>query len=115
MKTFVILAALLTTPIVAFAEDAKPPATQPAQDARLVPAMRDGKLVGLKIYAIRPGGRCDAAKLLNGDTILAVDDVPVTTDAGALAFHDKVIGGSADAVITVTRRGTTVKVTSKAR
>jgi type II secretory pathway component PulC len=115
MKTFVILAALLTTPVVAFAEDANPPATQPAQEARLVPAMRDGKLVGLKIYAIRPGGRCDAAKLQNGDTILAVDDVSVATDTGSVTFHDRVIDGGADATITVLRRGATVKLTSKAK
>jgi len=86
------------------------------KDARLVPVMRDGVFVGLKVYAIKAGGRFDqpTAKFLAGDTIEQIDGEPVTTDAGTRALHAKVIEGSADAQVTVRRRGELVTLHSRA-
>ena len=54
-----------------------------AQSARVVPTLRDGKLIGVKLYAIRPGSPLAAIGLENGDTLRAINDIPLTTpDAG---------------------------------
>lgn len=107
------LALALLAPTAALA-DSPPAASEPAKDGRLVPAIRNGKPEGLKVYAIRAGGRFDQAKFENGDTILTVDDQPVTEQAGALALYDRVIGGKADATVVVTRKGEKVTLQSKA-
>jgi hypothetical protein len=122
MKTFRALALglLLATPLPALADDSpsKPAPAEAAavRDARLVPVLREGAFVGLKVYAIRPGGRFDQPQspFHNGDTIEEIDHVPVTSDTGTTALHDKVIVGKADAVVTVRRAGKVVMLTSKA-
>jgi type II secretory pathway component PulC len=118
MKTFrALFLGLALTSIVApaYAEDAKPPATPiaPAKDARLVPVLKDGKFAGIKVYAIKPGGRFDQAKFQNGDTVEKIDGVPLADDGGR-ALHEKVIEGKADATVTVRRRGKAVELKSKA-
>jgi S1-C subfamily serine protease len=116
MKKLALLAALIAAPAIAFADDAKPPAQQQQpQDARLVPALRDGQPVGLKVYAIRPGGRFAQAAFENGDTIEAIDEEPVITEAGRRALFDKVVNGTADATVTVRRKGALMKLTSRAK
>lgn len=45
--------------------------------ARVVPAMKDGKLDGFQLYAIRPASPRAALGLENGDTAVAVNDVPL--------------------------------------
>ncbi|MBA3538337.1 MAG: hypothetical protein H0T79_01800 [Deltaproteobacteria bacterium] len=117
MKALLLsLGCLLATPLVAHADSAKPEETTPIKDARLVPVMTNGVFVGLKVYAIRAGGRFDQpqARFAYGDTIELVDGVAVTTDAGSVALHDKVILGKADAVVTVRRQAQLVKLASKA-
>jgi hypothetical protein len=115
MKKLLVAACLFVAPAVAMAEDNSPPSSTAIKDARLVPAMKDGALVGLKIYAIRPGGRFDQpqAPFLNGDTIQSVDGVFVMLEAGAKALHDNVIEGKADAEVVVLRKGATVTLASK--
>ena len=116
MKKLLVAACLFVAPALAVAEDKSPPAPETTKDARLVPAMKNGVFVGLKIYAIRPGGRFDhpQCRFQNGDTIQSVDDVSVTLDAGATALRDKVIAGRADAVVVVLRKGASVTFTCKA-
>ncbi|MBA3394977.1 MAG: hypothetical protein H0T89_20190 [Deltaproteobacteria bacterium] len=108
---------LVAFPGPAFA-DTPPSTTAPTtSDARLVPVIRDGVFVGLKVYAIRAGGRFDqpTAKFHAGDTIEQIDGVAVTTDAGTRALHDKVVEGRGDATITIKRAGKPVTLHSKAR
>ncbi len=42
---------------------------------KLVPAMRDGKVQGLKVYEMTPGTFVDAIGLVNGDVLVAIDGV----------------------------------------
>jgi type II secretory pathway component PulC len=58
-----------------------------ARSARIVPALRDGKPSGVKIYAIRPGSLLAAIGLENGDTLRAVNDVPISTAESALEVY----------------------------
>jgi len=117
MKTLLVtFGLLLTTPAMVSADDATRPGQPTAlKDARLVPAMKDDVFVGFKVYAIRTGGRFDQpqARFHNGDTIESIDGVAVTTEAGSTALHDKVILGTADAVVTVRRNGQLVTLASK--
>jgi len=119
MKTFALALAFLLLPALAAADDAPTERSGEQQtiDARLVPLVRDGVFVGLKVYAIKPGGRFDqpTARFRAGDTIEQIDGEAVTTDAGTRALHDKVVRGTADATVTVRRAGTLVTLYSKAR
>jgi general secretion pathway protein C len=49
---------------------------------RAVPVLRSGQASGIKLYAIRPLSPFAALGLENGDTLLAVNDVPISL-AGA--------------------------------
>ncbi len=108
---------LVGSPGPAFAETPPSTTAPTTSDGRLVPVLRDGVFVGLKVYAIRPGGRFDqpTAKFQAGDTIEQIDGVAVTTDAGTLALHDKVIEGRGDATVSIKRAGKPVTLHSKAR
>lgn len=112
----IVAGCLLAAPAVQAEPPAPPPAEREVRDARLVPTLKDGVLVGLKVFAIKPGGRFDQpqARFANGDLIVAIDDAPASTDAGQRALVDKVIDGKADAVVTVERRGARLTLHSKA-
>lgn len=115
MKILLLAFGLALAPALAGADPSPPSHSDlAAAGARLVPALRDGKPEGLKVYAIRPGSRFDAIGLRNGDTILRVDGVSVVTDAGAHALVDKVIAGKADATIAIRRKGAATTIESKA-
>jgi len=106
MKKLVVALVLAAfVPSIALAEQAAPPKADVEREARFVPAMRDGKPEGYKVYAIRAGGRFDKAGLKNGDTITHVNGTSATlAEAGpALA---QMMDGSAEVKVTVTRKGT---------
>ncbi len=112
-----VIGLLVISPTLADADDTASPVASPnTKDARLVPLRKDGVVVGLKVYAIRAGGRFDqpSDKFNAGDTIVSVDGVPVTTDAGTTALYRKVIGGAADAAVIVIRNDRRITLTSKA-
>lgn len=116
MKTFIIGVALaLHVPATASA-DSRPATSESRQEGRLVPVSRDGTPIGLKVYAIRPGGRFDqpTARFQNGDTIESVDGVSVLEEAGVAALYGNVIGGKADATVVVLRHGERITLASKA-
>lgn len=113
----VLLGSLLLAPMTASAEEAAPPAkTVEVKDARLIPAMRDGVFTGMKVYAIRAGGRFDQphGPFSNGDTIVQVDGKPMADTEAGIALRDRVILGKADVVVVVERKGQRVTLTSKA-
>ena len=116
MKLLFVFGLSLATPLFGRADDAPPIRSADVRDARLVPTMKEGVFVGLKVYAIRPGGRFaqPQAPFENGDLIEAIDGVAVVTDEGTRALHDKVILGKADAIVTVQRRGAAIGLASKA-
>lgn len=117
-RAIVLVTSFVAAPTVVLADPA--PSEHPLDPAtahgRLVPVMRDGAFIGLKVYAIKAGGRFDqpTAKFQNGDTILAVDGEAVTTDAGTRALHDKVLLGKADATVSLQRAGKAMTLQSKA-
>ena len=57
--------------------------------ARIVPTLRHGSLVGVKLYAIRPGSPLTAIGIENGDTLRAINDVPIASPDAVL----EVVGG----------------------
>ncbi len=83
-----MLAVLLTAGVVSITQgDARPQSvSNRVLEVRFVPLVRDGRLVGLKVFAIRDGSRYERAALRNGDTIEAIDGAWVLhhTDAAKL-------------------------------
>jgi type II secretory pathway component PulC len=55
-----------------------------AASARIVPAFRDGAPIGVKLYAIRPDSALALLGLQNGDTLIALNDVPASSPDVAL-------------------------------
>ncbi len=58
-----------------------------ARAARVVPTLRDGQFIGVKLYAIRPDSPLAAIGFQNGDTVRAINDVPLTTPDLALEVY----------------------------
>jgi len=58
-----------------------------AGSARVVPTLTDGVPAGIKLYAIRPGSLLATIGLENGDTVRAINDVPVTSPDAALEVY----------------------------
>jgi hypothetical protein len=116
LSALLFLGLAVHAPAFAGADPGAKPAYADTKDARLIPVLKDDVFVGLKVYAIRDGGRFDqpAGKFEPGDTIETVDGAAVTTEAGAKALYDKVIRGAADTVVTVRRKGEVVSLTSTA-
>lgn len=60
-----------------------------AKGARVVPAMKNGKSNGFKLYAIRPGSLYARLGLVNGDTLVSVSGVPLDDADKALEVYTK--------------------------
>jgi S1-C subfamily serine protease len=58
--------------------------------ARLVPAVKDGQLIGLKLFAIRPGSLFAILLLRNGDLVRKVDGRSIASPEQALETYAKV-------------------------
>ncbi len=60
-----------------------------SRQARIVPSVRDGVSDGLRLYAIRRGSILQLLGLRNGDTLTAVNDMPLTSmDASLQAYRE---------------------------
>lgn len=77
------------------------------RSARIVPAIQDGKAVGLKLFGIRRDTIFSAAGFQNGDTLQAVNDLALTSPDAALEATKK-LSGEEHLRFTVNRRGETV-------
>jgi general secretion pathway protein C len=75
-----------------------------AKGARVVPAIKNGKPNGFKLYAIRPNSAFAKLGLMNGDTVSAVNGMEITTAEKGLEIYQKVREQS-NISIQVTRRG----------
>ncbi|MFI5288965.1 MAG: type II secretion system protein GspC, partial [Polyangia bacterium] len=75
-----------------------------AHGARFVPSMKDGKIDGLRLYAIRPQSVFASLGLMNGDTLNAINGLDLTSPDKALEAYSK-IGSAKQLVIAITRRG----------
>lgn len=78
--------------------------------ARVVPAVKDGAIVGFKLYAVRPGGVFARLNLLNGDTITAIAGQPLDSFDHALdAFT--ALRTTSRVEVAVVRRGAPMTLT----
>ncbi len=78
--------------------------------ARIVPAIADGQPVGVKLYAIRPGSPLAALGLANGDTLRAINGLPLTSADHALAAYSR-LRTTAPLALELTRRGQPLTLT----
>ena len=60
------------------------------RQARIVPYMQDGKVTGFKLFAIRPNTLYSKLGLKNGDVILKVNGVAMTSPESALQVYQGV-------------------------
>jgi hypothetical protein len=81
-----------------------------AKGGRIVPAMKDGKPLGFKLYAIRPGSVYARLGFSNGDTLQRVNGFELTTADKALEVYTKVREAKL-LTIELDRRGTPVTLT----
>lgn len=75
-----------------------------AKGARVVPAVKNGKPDGFKLYAIRPSSVYSKLGLTNGDTIQAINGFELTTADKALEVYTK-LREATSLEMEVTRRG----------
>jgi hypothetical protein len=81
-----------------------------AKGARIVPAMKNGKPDGIKLYAIRPGSFYAKLGLTNGDTIQAVNGMELSSVDKGLEIYTK-LRDSKKLEVAVLRRGKPLTIT----
>lgn len=62
--------------------------------ARIIPAFRDGKPIGVRLYAIRPNSALDRLGFQNGDTLLAINGLELSTPEKVLGAVTKLRSAS---------------------
>lgn len=72
--------------------------------ARVVPAMKNGKPEGIKLYAIRPSSPYAKLGLTNGDTLTSVNGFELTSAEKGLEIYQK-LRSSTNLEVEVIRRG----------
>jgi general secretion pathway protein C len=75
-----------------------------AKGARVVPAVKNGKPDGFKLYAIRPSSVYSKLGLSNGDTLQAINGFELTSADKALEVYTK-LRAATSLEVEVTRRG----------
>jgi general secretion pathway protein C len=75
-----------------------------AKGARVVPAMKNGKPEGFKLYAIKPSSAFAKLGLTNGDTLTQINGFELTSADKALEVYTKLREAS-NLELEVTRRG----------
>jgi general secretion pathway protein C len=80
-----------------------------AKGARIVPAVKNGKPDGFKLYAIRPSSMYARLGLMNGDTLQAVNGFELTSADQALEVYTK-LREATSLEIELMRRGKPVKL-----
>jgi general secretion pathway protein C len=77
---------------------------QLASAARIVPSVIDGKPVGFKLYAVRPGSWLDRLGVRNGDTLESVNGYELATPAQALLAYT-ILRNETRFAVRIVRRG----------
>jgi general secretion pathway protein C len=75
-----------------------------AKGARVVPAVKNGKPDGFKLYAIRPSSVYSKLGLTNGDTLQAINGFELTSADKALEVYTK-LREATQLQVEITRRG----------
>lgn len=81
-----------------------------SKGARMVPAIRNGKPDGFKLYAIRPSSVYARLGFMNGDTVHAINGMDVSKAEDALEAYAK-IKNADEVAFDVRRRGRAVLLT----
>lgn len=81
-----------------------------SKGARVVPAVKDGKPDGFKLYAIRPSSIFAKLGLANGDTLRAINGLELTSADKALEVYTK-LRESKTLTVSLTRRGKPLTLT----
>lgn len=84
------------------------------RSARIVPAMRDGRSEGLKLYAVRPSSTLSKAGIRNGDAIHSIGGTPLESPDDLEAALAAAARGST-VTLEITRRGKPVTLTYDVR
>ena len=80
------------------------------REARIVPASRDGRIHGVRLFGLRSGSVLSALGFENGDTILRVAGLPIDSPDKALEAYAKI--RSADVIeVDLERRGSSITMT----
>jgi type II secretion system protein C len=79
-------------------------ASHMSRSARIVPEVRDGQVVGLRLYSVLPGGRFDRIGLRNGDLVRTVNGLPLSSPEKALEVYAH-LGSSRHVWLEVEREG----------
>ena len=77
--------------------------------ARVVPALKNGKPDGLKLYAIRPSSLFAKLGLTNGDTVQSVNKLPLNNAEDGLELYTK-LRSATKLELQLLRRGSPVTV-----
>ena len=72
---------------------------------RIVPAYRRGRIVGIKLFGIRPGSPLAVDGFENGDILVAADGVPLTTAAAVWSLSSS----TGPTTVTIERRGVQIR------
>jgi general secretion pathway protein C len=75
-----------------------------ARGVRIVPAVKDGRATGFKLYAIRPASIYDRLGLKNGDLVTSINGVELDSAERALEVYSKLRAAGAVSVV-VSRHG----------
>lgn len=78
--------------------------------ARIVPAIADGQPAGVKLYAMRPGSPLVVLGLANGDTLRAINGLPLTSADRALEAYSR-LRATDLLTLELTRRGQPLTLT----
>lgn len=81
-----------------------------SKGARVVPSMKDGKANGIKLYAIRPSSVFAALGLSNGDTLVSVNQLPMTSADAGLEIYKK-LSTAKKLDVEIVRRGKPLTLT----
>lgn len=82
--------------------------------ARIVPAVKNGKPNGFKLYAIRPSSVYAKIGLMNGDTIHSINGLSLTTPDRALEVYTK-LRDTRKMRVELTRRGKSIALNYEIR
>jgi len=77
--------------------------------ARIVPDSEDGKIKGIRLLGVRPGSLLARLGLENGDRVESIDGIDLSTPDRALQAYER-LGISDDVSVTVSRRGSRMKI-----
>jgi S1-C subfamily serine protease len=83
---------------------------QATKGARVVPAMKDGKAIGFKIYAVRPSSIWATLGLTNGDTLEKINGTELDSIETALDVYTK-LRDAKKLVVAIERRGKPLELT----